>query len=220
MFKALMGSGWSNSGRRFAAYLDRSDFWTGAAPADLATAALTEGLAADTLIATETGWQRAADLQPGDRIVTFDNGLQPLRRAIRGRIAEPGIDLPIAAQPLGVPAGALGNRRPMVLLSGQSVLIESDRAEDLYGDPFALIPAAALEGWKGIARLPESAEVEVVFLEFDADQIVYAEGMALIHCARQTPHMVTTPEELIEAGTASPYRTLPTPQGRAVLAAA
>lgn len=220
MFKAMMGSGWSNGSRRFAAYLDRSDFWTGAALAEPAPAALTEGLAADTLIATETGWQRAADLRPGDRIVTFDNGLQPLRRAIRGEFAEPGIDLPTAAQPLSVPTGALGNRRPMVLLSGQSVLIESDAAESLYGDPFALIPAAALEGWKGIARLRPGAELEVVYLEFDGDEIVYAEGMALVHCARQTPQMVTTPEELMEAGAASPYRTLPAQQGRAVLAAA
>lgn len=210
MFKALMGSGWSGSGRRFAAYLDRSDFWTGAAPAD--EAPLNEGLAADTLVATETGWQRAADLRPGDRIVTFDNGLQPLRRVLRGQMAP--------AQPLAVPAGALGNRRPMVLLSGQSVLIESDRAEALYGDPFALIPAAALEGWKGIARLPAETEVEVVFLEFDSDEIVYAEGMALIHCAPQAPKMVTTPEELMQVGAASPYRTLPPSQGRAVLAAA
>lgn len=224
MFKALMGSGWSNGGRRFAAYVDRSDFWSGAAAADEAAfealGQMTEGLAADTLIATETGWQRAADLRPGDRIVTFDNGLQVLRRVIRGQLSSEGHDLPTTAQPLSVPAGVLGNRRPLVLLSGQAVLIESDKAEALYGDPFALIPAAALEGWKGIARLRAGTEVEAVFLEFDGDEIVYAEGMALVHCARQTPKMVTTPEELMEVGTASPYRTLPAHQGRAVLAAA
>lgn len=210
MFKALMGLGWSNGGRWYAAYLDRADVWTGAAPADEAPP--NEGFAADTLVATETGWQRAADLHPGDRIVTFDNGLQPLRRVLRGRMD--------AAQPFAVPAGALGNRRPMLLLPGQSVLIETDRAEELYGDPFALIPAAALEGWKGIARLPAETEVEVVFLEFDGDEVVYAEGMALIRCARQTPKMVTTPEELMQVGAVSPYRVLPPSQGRAVLAAA
>lgn len=217
MFKAMMGSGWSNGSRRFAAYLDRSDFWTGAALAEPAPAALTEGLAADTLIATETGWQRAADLRPGDRIVTFDNGLQPLRRAIRGEFAEPGIDLPTAAQPLSVPTGALGNRRPMVLLSGQSVLIESDAAESLYGDPFALIPAAALEGWKGIARLRPGAELEVVYLEFDGDEIVYAEGMALVQCGRRQPALVSTADELMAAGQPGSYPVLTPGLGRALI---
>lgn len=223
MFKALIGSGATGGNRRFSAFIERSDFWAGAtASDDLAVdgaGRVAEGLFAGTLVATEQGWVAASELRPGNRVVTFDTGLQTLRAVGRGRLSSPARDLPRAACPLSVPAGALGNRRPMLLLPGQSVLIESDAAEELYGDPFALVPASALEGWKGIARVAPEAEIEVVFPEFDGDEIVYAEGMALVHCARQNPMIVATAEELIAAGSGGHYHALPPAQGRALIAA-
>ena len=220
MFGSRIGSGAVGGVRRLAAYVERSGFWAGADPlAREAAARLAEGLPATTLIATGQGWVVAADLRPGDRIVTFDNGLQRLRAVGAGqlRIAPP--DLPRSACPLRVPAGALGNRRALTLLPGQSVLIDSDAAEALYGDPFALVPAGALDGWRGIARVEPAAEVEVVFLEFDGEEIVYAEGMALIHCPRRNPLIVAAPDGLIAAASAGHYRALPLAQGRALIAA-
>ncbi len=209
MFATLFGS---LARGRLASYVERSDFWTGAEPAT----PLAEGLCSTTLVATEQGWVAAAALRPGDRVVTFDSGLQTLR-AVR---TEPlDRSLPPAARPLRVPAGALGNRGALTLLPGQSVLIESDAAEALYGDPFALVPAAALDGWKGIARVAPEDGMACVTLDFDGDEIVYAEGMALIHCPRLTPLIVASAEELILAGSGGQYRALPPAQGRALVAA-
>lgn len=215
--QGLFGTGWFTGkamGRLAAGYAERSGFWSGSDAAE----AVTEGLVAGTLVATEMGWQRAEALRPGDRVVTFDNGLQPLRGLGHGRLMSPRRGLPQAARPLVVPARALGNRREMVLLPGQSVLIESDAAEARYGDPFTLVPAAALEGHRGIARTEIAGEVEVVWLEFDGDEIVYAEGMVLAHCPRRQPELVATVDELIQAGRRHAYRLLPPLQGRALVA--
>ena len=45
----------------------------------------------------------------------------------------------IASWQMNVPAGALGNREDMTILPHQPVLIESDTAEEMTGDPLALI---------------------------------------------------------------------------------
>lgn len=216
--QGLFGAGWFSgkaTGRPTAGYVERSGFWSGAEPSE---ETVSEGLVAGTLVATEMGWQRVETLRPGDRVVTFDNGLQPLRGLGRGRLVSRGRGLPRGAQPLSVPARALGNRREMVLLPGQTVLIESDAAEARYGDPFTLVPAAALEGHRGIARTQVAAETEVVWLDFDGDEIVYAEGMVLAHCPRRQTVLVATVDELIEAGRRSAYRLLPPLQGRALVA--
>jgi len=225
MFKGLMGAGWLTGGKTDGAaraYVERSGFWSGGAlaaremPGDDA-ASITDGLISGTLIATDTGWKRVEDLRAGDLVVTFDNGMQPLRATHRARLTTRGATLPRSARPLLVPEKALGNRRPMILLAGQAVLIESDRAEERYGDPFTLLTADALDGYKGITRVQPDDETNVVFLEFTNDEIVYAEGTVLAHCPRRQSQIVTTPDELIVAGGPSRYMLLPPAQGRALL---
>jgi hypothetical protein len=226
MFKGLMGAGWLTGGdadRRTKAYVERSDFWSGASVAALDAAGddlapITDGLIAGTLVATETGWKRVEDLRTGDLVVTFDNGMQAVRSTSRARLTSRSVALPRAARPVLVPEGALGNRRAMVLLPGQAVLIESDRAEALYGDPFALLTAESLDGHNGITRIQPEDEMDVILLEFDRDEVIYAEGTVLAHCPRRQAQMVTTPDELIAAGSPSAYALLPPAQGRAVLA--
>lgn len=217
MFKGLMGAGWLTGGfaeRKTMSYVDRSDAWSGGEN----VAPITDGLVAGTLIATQTGWQAVENLRTGDLIVTFDAGIQLLRNVTRGVLNTRAGALPRAARPLTVPKGALGNRRDMVLLPGQAILIETDRAEELYGDPFTLIPACALTGHRAIAHAVPDTEIEVWFLEFETDQIVYAEGTVLAHCPRRQPQMVLTAEDLIRTGTESSYPLLPPQQGRELVA--
>jgi hypothetical protein len=71
----------------------------------------------------------------------------------------------------------------MYLAPDQSVLIESDAAEALLGDPFALIPARALDGVRGMCRVPPPDGAVVVTLRFAAEQIVFANSGAMFHCA-------------------------------------
>lgn len=146
------------------------------------TSGLAAGLAAGTLIATATGWRPVEAVARGDLILTFDRGLQPVRGITRGMHWDGGFDCPEALWPLTVPAGALGNRDPMLLLPEQYVMVESDAADILYGDPFTLLSAADLAGFRGIERTPPRPRMEVVQLHFDEDEVVFADHGALVLC--------------------------------------
>ena len=137
-----------------------------------------EGIVTTTPIATPDGWRPAGSLVPGSVVLTFDAGPQQVTSA---HVMAMGQAYP-SHWPLLVPAWALDNRDDLVLLPEQKVLIEADVAEDLYGDPFALISAQSMEGWRGIVRWrpPEGAAVEV--LGFARPQVVYASGGVLLSC--------------------------------------
>lgn len=136
------------------------------------------GILATTPIATPGGWRPAGSLAPGSSVLTFDDGVQPVVQAA----ALPVGDAPSHLWPLLVPAWAMDNRDDIVLLPEQRVLIEADMAEDLYGSCFGLVPAQALEGWRGITRLrPPQATVAVQFA-FARPAILYASRGVLLSC--------------------------------------
>jgi len=144
----------------------------------------TRGHLAGTRIATTLGWRPVEALAAGDMVLTFDNGLQPLVEVNRAVFWVAEMMTPAAYGSVMVPAGALGNGQPLELLPDQGVLVESDAACDAQGDPFAVIPAQALVGFRGIERVAPRTQVEVITLVFAQDQVVYAEGGALMHCPR------------------------------------
>lgn len=141
------------------------------------------GLVAGTKVATPLGWRPVEGLVPGDRVLTFDRGMQDLRAVHRRTILTEGrAGRNTAHWPLAVPQGVLGNRETMLLLPQQPVIVESDAAEMIYGDPFAMIPAAALEGYRGITRVEPAGQFNVISLEFAQDEVVFANVGALFHC--------------------------------------
>ena len=144
------------------------------------------GLVEGTKIATAVGFQRIESIEPGARVVTFDNGLQEVRAVRREPIWFAEGDCPRTMQPLFVPAGAIGNAQDMVLLPHQAVLIESDAAEAVLGDPFVLVQAKDLEGVCGIGRVTPTAPSFVVTLEFDNDEVVFAASGAMCICPSRT----------------------------------
>ncbi|MDF0600362.1 Hint domain-containing protein [Psychromarinibacter sp. C21-152] len=155
------------------------------------TPELASGLQAGTLVATAMGWRPVEAIARGDLVLTFDRGMQKVTRitkaiawseAVSEAVSE-ARQIPRAAWPLHVPAGALGNAAPMTLLPDQAVMLESDTAEVLYGDPFALVTGADLDGFRGIARVPPRGAVEAVMLHFEQDEVVFAGEGALAHCA-------------------------------------
>lgn len=162
------------------------------------------GLVEGTKIATAMGFQRIETIEPGARIVTFDNGLQPVRAVRREPIWFAEGECPRAMQPLFVPAGAIGNAQDMVLLPHQAVLIESDAAEAALGDPFVLMQAKDLDGVYGISRVSPEAPAYVVTLEFDNDEVVFAASGAMCICPSRSDleGMLNRPEGGRE------YRTL------------
>ncbi|MAQ82178.1 MAG: hypothetical protein CMH12_16590 [Maritimibacter sp.] len=139
------------------------------------------GMLAGTKVATAKGWCPVESLTEGDLVLTFDRGLQPLRRLTKVRTSAIQ-NVPQAEWPLFVPKDALGNAHPLMLQPTQPVMIESDAAEVLYGDPFALIDAFTLEGYRGIARLEPQGPIESIGLCFDQDEVVFVNDGALVFC--------------------------------------
>lgn len=205
-------------------FADRSDLWPVAAEVSATGHHDSEGglggngMIGGTLVATEMGWLPVQDLRTGDRIVTFDNGLVPLREVMISHLSTSASGLPRRFWPLNIPTKALANRQAMVLLPEQAILIESDEAEALYGDPFVLVDAGALDGHNGITRVAPNIETQIVSLRFSQDEIVYANGMVLMHCPRAADWAAPSAQATTAAfGRSGRYRCLPRSKGRQLI---
>lgn len=152
----------------------------------------TTGMVAGTKVATNTGWAKVETIREGQQVLTFDGGLQTVIAITRHMLIADVRD--VASWPLFVPAGALGNREDMTILPHQSVLIESDAAEAMTGDPFALIAGTALNGLRGIGQSRPSEWVEVIELHFAQDEIVFANIGALFLCRAQVDLFSDAPQ--------------------------
>ena len=140
---------------------------------------LRNGFVPGTRFATPDGWRQVETLKDGDQVMTFDDGYQPLV-AVEHRV----VTLSPSALPMMVPPNALGNTEQLVLMSDNAVMVESDLAETLCSDPFALIPAHTLQGAMGICEMAAPKEIEVFQPCFDDEQLVYVSGSALVRCPR------------------------------------
>lgn len=163
------------------------------------------GITSGTRIATTDGWRRVDTLAVGDHVLTFDNGPQKLAAVTRAIQFVQDDIAPDFANPIHVPAGAVGNADPMVLLPEQNVMIESDDAEARTGDPFALVPAKVLVGYRGIERFRALRPFEVLTLHFETDEIVYAEGGALLLTQSTVPGDIATLDTFGRTEAACPY---------------
>jgi hypothetical protein len=160
-------------------------------------AALSHGLMAGTRVASNLGWRAIDALAVGDKVLTFDHGMQEITDIRRAHLWLDAPDSAEALWPVVVPADALGNREELVLLPDQGVMIESDAAQDMHGDPFAVITARSLVGLRGIRQRRPMQRVELFAVYFAHDEVIYAEGGALIHC----PADMSTLDKFLEAGT-------------------
>ena len=148
----------------------------------------TRGLIAGTRIGTSMGWRPVEALAAGDMVLTFDHGLQPLVEVRRETYWLSDM-LTERDALVVVPAGAMGNTVDVALLADQGVLIESEAACDAQGDPFAVVRAKHLAGFRGVHRAMPPARMEVVTLVFAEEEVIYAEGGVLLHCARMVLHL-------------------------------
>lgn len=178
---------------------------------------IAEGLLAGTMVATEFGWQPVEDLQTGDRVVTFDNGMQRLKAVQIAKLWTAEGQAPRGVWPLEIPQRALGNRTAMRLLPEQTVLIESDEAEQLFGDAFSMVAAGTLDGYKGITRVPPQREMTVVTLVFDSEEVVYVNGTLLAHCPAPGANLLDTLDSAVTIGDSTPYPRLTTMQARTLV---
>lgn len=172
--------GWTTDTRH--AHRDIADRSAATGGVDSADGFAGHGLLAGTRVASNLGWRAIEALTAGDKILTFDHGMQVIREIKRKTLWLDATSLPDHMRPVTVPAGALGNRVPLRLLPEQGVLVESDAATDAQGDPFAVVAASALVGYRNITHDTRKMQVEIVTLYFEKPEVIYAEGGMLIYC--------------------------------------
>lgn len=168
------------------------------------------GLVSGTRIATAMGWRRVEQVVAGDLVLTFDAGLQRVTRVTRHMVWEGAGPCPERLWPIEVPTGVLGNREVMHLLPQQTIMVESDTAEDLYGDPFSLIPAEAMDEISASRRMQPQEGFEVVRLHFACEQVVFARDGLLFLC----PSSRGTVADVWEAPQDPLYTILPLDEAR------
>jgi hypothetical protein len=126
---------------------------------------LATGFYASTQVQTAFGWQAASALGPGDLVMTRDLGLMPIA-AVRTEHRQ-------ALWSVRIPVAALGNPNPVMLPPGQPLLIQTAWAMPFSGDDLALVPATALEGWRGIApHVPAETEA-ILQLRLDQSAVLF-----------------------------------------------
>lgn len=123
-----------------------------------------------TRIRTAAGDAPVETLVPGDLVDTLDGGLQPLRWTGRRKVDGTGDFAPVR-----IAAGALGNRRALVVSPQHRMLLTGWRAELHFGEAEVLVAALHLVGRPGIERTPVP-EVDYCHLLFDDHEVIFAEG--------------------------------------------
>lgn len=151
-------------------------------PDELLITALT-GLVHGTLLRTEDGWVAVEDIYVGDKVLTFDNGMQTVVDVQRER--SDGAWHHATARPVFVPEGALDNDAEIWLMPDQGVLWET--AEEEAADPFVVLPANCLSKRRGISRRMPDRFDGVTTLTFANDEVVQVQGGAWLHCPHPRP---------------------------------
>ncbi|MEW9922126.1 Hint domain-containing protein [Marimonas sp. MJW-29] len=126
-----------------------------------------------TRITLATGAQRPVEgLRPGDRVLTRDDGVQPLRWIGRSTLRAEG-DL----APIRIAAGTLNNVRDLLLSPGHGLFVyqRSDRLG--VGRAEVLVRARDLVNGSTVVR-SKGGFVDYFQLLFDRHQIIFAEGIA------------------------------------------
>ena len=126
---------------------------------------------AGTMILTPDGNRPVETLEPGDMVMTRDEGAQPLRWIGRRRIAATGDFAPIVIE-----ADTFGDHHQLALSPLHRVLIRDSLAELLFGEDEVLVAARDLVNDHSVRRV-EGGEVEYVHILFDRHQVVYSEGL-------------------------------------------
>ncbi|WP_162630710.1 Hint domain-containing protein [Paracoccus endophyticus] len=154
--------------------------------------------AAGTLIRTERGEVRVEDLVPGDRVVTADNGPQPVRWVGVRRLDAGVLDQHPALRPVRIRRGALGAGLPaadLVVSPQHRVLVRSAIAQRMFGAPEVLVAAKQLLQIDGI-DLDDAADVTYVHFLCDRHEVVFSNGAP-------TESLYTGPEALKSVGAAA-----------------
>jgi hypothetical protein len=132
--------------------------------------------AAGTMITTDQGDVAVDDLLPGMRVLSKDNGYIPLRAACKAMIGRAMLRWHPDVRAVVVPAGVVGNQRPLRLSPAHRLLFSNPTAEMLFGEADVLLSARQLVGRAGVHVDMTHQHVTYFHLLFDQHEIICAEG--------------------------------------------
>jgi len=148
---------------------DFAQFNTALTPAPALAAHCT--LSGETMVETQQGWVAARTLRAGDALATLDGGFAPI-----SAITKPDITNAM----VHIPGGALSNCSDVVLPGDVHVGLELPA--HVSDAPMVTAPLSALCGWRGI-RPTFAGSSELATLQFDTEELIYAQTGLLIHAA-------------------------------------
>ncbi|MBK0328302.1 Hint domain-containing protein [Rhodobacteraceae bacterium F11138] len=131
-----------------------------------------------TRIATAAGDVAVEDLSPGDKVITRDNGLQPVRWAGRRDLDAAELIASPRLRPVLIRAGSLGPNMPerdLLVSPNHRMLLTGSEAHLLFEEPEVLVPAKHLTGLDGVQRVCPDG-VSYIHVMFDAHEVIRADG--------------------------------------------
>jgi hypothetical protein len=163
-----------------------TDLWiVRAAPGALAAGAAPRGgvicFTPGTRLATPDGARAIEDLRPGDRVLTADNGPQPVLWVGRRHVSGARLYAMPHLRPVRIRGGALGSGVPEGVLAvspQHRVLVRGAVARALWNTPEVLVEAAHLIDDRAVTVDLSARSVTYVHVLFEAHQIVWANGVA------------------------------------------
>ncbi|WP_299686491.1 Hint domain-containing protein [uncultured Tateyamaria sp.] len=135
--------------------------------------------AAGTLINTCQGARAAADIRPGDKVQTRENGLQEVVWVGSRTMHYQHLALHPQSRPILIAAGALGAGTPvhaLVVSPQHRVLVSSKIVERMTGQSEIMVPAKKLLGIPGVEHYLPDAGVTYVHILCRTHELVVANG--------------------------------------------
>lgn len=126
---------------------------------------------AGTMIRTDKGERPVETLGVGQKVLTRDDGPQPIRWIGRRVMPAEG---PMA--PVRIAAGTFGDHDTLMVSPLHRVLVQNAQAELLFGTHEVLAAARDLVDGKRVTKL-EGGQVEYVHLLFDRHQVIWSDGL-------------------------------------------
>ncbi|WGH78491.1 Hint domain-containing protein [Jannaschia ovalis] len=131
-----------------------------------------------TLIATPRGEVPVEALEPGDRVITRDNGIQVVRWTGRRDLTRAEMAANGALRAVRIAAGALGHglpERDMTVSPQHRVLIANDETMLYFDEREVLVAAKHLVGRPGITRA-EAEDISYIHVMFDNHEVILSNG--------------------------------------------
>lgn len=124
------------------------------------------------MIITADGERPVEDIRPGDKVLTADNGFQPVRWVGSRTLNAAELAAQPELKPVVIRKGAFGNTRRMLVSPQHGFVMKTDAGERLIRAKHA----AELYGGQIARRDKDCQEVTYVHIMFDRHEIVFAEG--------------------------------------------